>query len=190
MAAFAYLYTTHYGDDMRLNRRQLRNMILKEMRAGDMMGGRANSVRFDLDYNRVMAVINRVGGLIKGMRQFYYQSYRGSDHYSGEYGHKLPSGDYGGEISRRKFQKQAQEASVGIVKLADDLEEALTVLQTSLAETSGSQADTERLFKLLQYVPRVCDTYKKASLQPHHQICDNLSDQAINLIGLMKNTFF
>jgi hypothetical protein len=170
---------------MRLSRRQLRKMILKEMRVGDMMGGRASSVRFDLpggDSNVYPQMFGGIESLIEEMRQFYMQSHRPE-------GHRLPSGDYGGEMHRGFVQQAAQKASVGFAKLADDLEKALTDLQSSLAQTSGMQADAKPLLKLLAYVPRVCESYKRASRQPRHQFCDRITQDAIVLIKMTKGVF-
>ena len=147
---------------MRLNRSELRKMILKEMRAGVMMGGRASSVDFDLDA-KAKKVFPYLQGQVKDLSEMMRSA-----------------------VMRGQIQGGYERP---FLRLADELPQEVLKVGSVLRQTGGMQIETDGLLKKLQLVLRVCSDYKQVTRNPRDRFCTDVENAARQLIGMIMHNF-
>ena len=150
---------------MKLNRQQLRKMIIKEMRAGDMMGGLASSVRFDLP----------------GGKDDVYEYIRLTIEDLSE---TMTNAVSGGQL--QNIGGSYDDAFLRIARLLRKEQQAMGM---DLKATRGLQGSPDRLLDKLKLALRVCSAYKEVTRNPSDRFCMDIESKVTSLIGVIRKLF-
>jgi len=150
---------------MKITRRQLRNAILKEMRAGNMMGGRASSVRFDLP----------------GGKDNVYEYIRQT---IDELSETMTNAVRGG-----KLQNIGGSYDDAFLRIAQLLRKEQQAMGMDLKATRGLQGSPDRLLNKLKLTLRICSDYKEVTRNPRDRFCMDIESKVSSLIGVIRKLF-